>query len=92
MESENQGIKCKTFWDTEAVIRKVEPKIEEARSNKERRYYAQDILVEMESLLSCPNYNTGDPDCISCRSISRRYFEQYEYLAKDKRPRSVVKR
>ncbi len=83
--SNHQGIKCRTFWDAEKVINKAETKIKVAKSNKERRYYAQDILIEIETLLLCANFNDGNPDCVSCYSILRRYIKEYENLANHKR-------
>lgn len=91
MEFKNQGIKCKTFWGAQTVIKKTEAKIKGAKSNKERQYFAQDILLETESLFSCPNYNAGNSDCISCRSISRSYIKEYEYLAKHERRKLLLR-
>ena len=92
MELENQGIKCNTFWDAEAVIKKTEDKIKVAKNNKERRYYAQDILVEVEVLLLCADFNAGNPDCMSCHSILRRYIKEYKYMAEDERRGTVIKK
>jgi len=44
MRPENRTIKCSVFWDVETTIRKSKAKIEEAKSIKEKKYYAQDIL------------------------------------------------
>ena len=85
MGFENQGIKCSIFWDAEAVIEKADAKIKEARSIKERKYYAQDILLEVQNLLMCSNYNAGDPECLSCHTISHRHIQEYEYLAKSQK-------
>lgn len=83
MEFENQNIKCSIFLDTDVVIRKTVAKINEAQNIKEKQYYAQDILLEVESLLSCSNYKSRNPDCVSCHSISQRYIQEYKHLAKD---------
>jgi hypothetical protein len=80
MEFEYQGIKCSIFGDAENVIKKAEVKFREARNLMEKQYYSQDILLELESLLSCSDYNSGNPDCISCHSISRRRIKDYEHL------------
>lgn len=85
MKFGNQGIKCKTFWDAEKVVNKAETKIKIAKSNKERRYYAQDILLEVDDLLLCTDFIGGNSDCMSCYSILRRYIKEYEYLANHKR-------
>ena len=91
MEFENRGIKCNIFWDAESVIKKTHAKIKQAKSLKEKQYYAQDILLEAETLLTCSKYSAGNSDCVSCHSISRRYIQEYKYLAKDER-KKVAKR
>jgi len=60
----NHNIECNIFWDVERVIKKAEIKIKELRSTAERQYYAQDILLEAETLFLCPNYNARSSDCI----------------------------
>ncbi len=90
MESENQDIKCNIFYETEAVIRKSEDKIKETKNFKEKKYYAQDILLEAKSLLSCPDYKDGNIDCLSCHSIALKYIRQYEYLAKNVIRKTIV--
>ncbi len=82
MEFEYQGIKCNKFWNSIEVIKKIEVKIKDAKSTKEGQYYAQDILLEVESLFSCSDYNAGNLDCLSCHSISQRYIQENKYLAK----------
>ena len=91
MEFQNHGIKCKTFWDAQAVIKNAGDKIKVAKSNKERRYYGQDILLEAETLLLCVDCNAGSPDCLSCHSVLRRYIKEYKYLAEDERKGAVSK-
>ncbi len=81
MEFENQAIKCNIFWDAEVLIRKTETKIAEAKNIKERQYYAEDILLEAEALLSCSNYNAANLECLYCHAIIRRYLQKYENLA-----------
>jgi len=87
MEFKNQTIKCGKFLETELVIKKTEAKISEGASLRERRYYAQDILLEAEDLLSCLNYNSKNLDCLNCRSISRSHIQEYGHLAKDEKKR-----
>jgi hypothetical protein len=90
MEFENQYIKCSNFKESEAIIKKAEAKVRETKNVKERQYYAQDILLEVEALLSCSNYNSGSSDCINCHSISYRYIQEYEYLAEDIKNKNTV--
>lgn len=82
MEIDNQGVKCQKFLDTEAFIEETGDKVKEAKNFKEERYYIQDILFEIEDLLSCSNYNPGNPDCISCHSVSNKRLENLRYFAK----------
>ena len=91
MEFKYQNIKCNIFLDTEAVIKKTEVKVKEAGTTKERQYYAQDILLEARTLLSCENYDAENPDCLNCHSISRNYIRGYEHLAKDKSRKVIHK-
>ena len=90
MEFENQGIKCNIFWNAQAVIKKAEAKMKEVKAIKERQYYAQDILLELESLLLCSNYNAGNLDCVSCHSILRRYIKEYKYLVKEEAKKNNI--
>ena len=90
MEFVNRNIKCNIFCETEAVIRNSEAKIKETKNLKGRKHYAQDILLEARSLLSCSNNNDKDPDCLICHSIALRYIHQYEYLAKNVMRKIVV--
>ena len=91
MELKNHNIKCNTFWDVERVIKKAETKIKEPRSAVEKQYYAQDILLESETLSSCPDYDAKNSDCVACRSFAHRYNQEYKYLTKIER-KKVVKR
>lgn len=91
MEFQVHSIKCNTFWDVETVIKKAKAKIKDPRSAAEKRYYAQDILVEAKTLLSCPDYNARNSDCKICHSISHKCIEEYKHLAKVER-RKIAKR
>ncbi len=83
MEFEKQYIKCSSFEDTEAVIKKAEDKIKKTTGVKERQYYAQDILLEAKALISCSNYNSNTEDCLSCHLVLLKYIQEYKNLAKD---------
>ena len=90
MQFEDQGIKCGIFGDAEKVIKKAEDRIRDERNLKEREYYAEDILVEAKSLLSCLNYNAKNPDCINCQSILLKFIQEYEHLAKNGSNRNSI--
>ena len=92
MEFEQKNIGCNIFLDAEAVIKKTEVKVKEAKTTKERQYYAQDILLEAKTLLSCLSYNSKDPSCLSCHSVLERYIQEYEYLANHEKQEILIKR
>lgn len=82
---ETQEIKCDTFLDAEKILERTNAKLKKTRNIKERRYYAGDILLETKTLLSCSNFDTGNPTCLNCHSVSHNLIQEYECLAKDKR-------
>ena len=84
MEFESQDIKCSIFLDVMSVTKRTDAKIKEVGIIKQRQYYAQDILVEARSLLSCSHYNAKNPDCLTCHSVSHRFIEEYKCLARAK--------
>lgn len=90
MESENQCIKCSAFQNTEGIIKKAETKIRDSGIIKEKQYYAQDILLEAEVLLSCSNYNNNDPDCSNCRFALFEYIQEYKHSAEDEIKKPLV--
>ncbi|MFH1519217.1 MAG: hypothetical protein ABIE75_01420 [Candidatus Omnitrophota bacterium] len=81
MRFEDHNINCNIFWDTGVVIKRADSRMKEARSTKEKQYYAQDILGEVETLLSCSCYNSQSTDCLNCYSISCRYIQKYAQYA-----------
>ena len=76
-ESVRYNIKCPIFLETDRVIKNVISKFWKAGS-KERRNYAQDILLEAKTLLSCSKHNPGDTECLNCQSILHNYLQEYE--------------
>ena len=64
-------IKCPIFLDSEAIIKKIITKLAKT-SFKERNFFTQDILTEVNALLSCGRFNRDCPECIKCRSISEQ--------------------
>ena len=89
MEFEKYNIRCNAFGDVEKVIKKAEAKIKEPKSTSEKRYYAQDILLEAETLLSCPDYKARNSDCVNCRFFAHRYNQEYKDLTKTQRTKSA---
>ena len=89
MNFENRSIKCNTFLDVERVIKKAKGTIKEPRSAAEKQYYAQDILLEAKTLLSCPDYNARNSDCANCRFFAQRHAREYKDLTKTQRTKSA---
>ena len=79
MEEEpiHKEIKCSVFLETDRVMQNTIAKYLKANL-KERRYYAQDILLEAKSLLRCSDYNVLNSDCLNCHYILRRYLQEYK--------------
>ena len=94
MRFEDRNINCNIFRDAEAVIKRADSKMKEVNTKK-RQYYAQDILGEVEALLSCSYYNSQSTDCLNCHAISCRYIQKYAQsgsLVKSKRKESIINR
>ena len=80
MEESNQNnIKCPVFRESDGIIKNIILKLEKVYP-REKQDYAQDILVEANTLLLCSDYNSQNPDCLNCHSISRKYLQEYGYL------------
>lgn len=75
------NIECPIFCESDEIIKNIILKLEQA-SSKEKQDYAQDILLEANTLLLCSNYNSKNPVCLNCHSISRKYLQEYGYLSK----------
>lgn len=80
-EGIQNNIECLIFRESDKVIKNIILKLEKANS-KEKQDFAQDILLEANTLLLCSNYNSKNPDCLNCHSISRKYLQEYGYLSK----------
>ena len=80
-ESIQNNITCPIFCETDGIIKNIILKVEKANS-KEKQDFAQDILLEANTLLLCSNYNSKNPDCLNCHSISCKYLQEYGHLPK----------
>jgi hypothetical protein len=80
-ESIQNNIKCPIFCESDEIIKNIILKRKNANS-QEKQDYVQDILVEANTLLLCSNYNSKNPDCLNCHSISRKYLQEYGHLPK----------
>lgn len=75
------NIVCLIFRESDKVIKNIILKMETINS-QEKQDYAQDILVEANTLLLCPDYNSKNPDCSNCHSISREFLQEYGHLSR----------
>ena len=80
-ESIQNNIACPIFCESDGIIKNIILKLEQVNS-KEKQDYAQDILVEANTLLLCSNYNSKNPDCSNCHTILRKYLQEYGHLPK----------
>ena len=80
-ESIQNNIKCPVFRESDGIIKNIILKLEKV-SPREKQDYAQDILVEANTLLLCSNYNSKNADCSNCHAISRKYLQEYGHLPK----------
>jgi len=80
-ESIQNNIKCPIFRESDEIIKNIILKLEKANS-QEKQDYTQDILLEANTLLLCSDYNSKNPDCLNCHSISRKYLQGYGHLPK----------
>jgi len=80
-ESIQNNIECLIFRESDEIIKNIILKLEKS-SSQEKPDYAQDILLEANTLLLCSNYNSKNPDCLNCHSISCKYLQEYGHLPK----------
>lgn len=69
MIKEKKGINCAIFQTAEAVIRDVKDKINRAKREEKARF-AERLKEEVNPLLSCPEYNGKNLNCLNCRFIA----------------------
>jgi hypothetical protein len=80
-EGIQNNIECLIFRESDKVIKNIILKLEKA-SSQEKKDFTQDILLEVNTLLLCSNYNSKNPDCLNCHSLSRKYLQEYGNLPK----------
>ena len=80
-EGIQNNIECPVIRESDGIIKNIILKLEKVNP-REKQDYAQDILVEANTLLLCSDYNSKNPDCSNCHSISRKYLQEYGHLSK----------
>ncbi|MFH1691801.1 MAG: hypothetical protein ABIC68_04445 [Candidatus Omnitrophota bacterium] len=75
----SNGVKCLIFCESDKITKNIILKLDKVNS-RERQDYAQDILVEANTLLLCSDYNSKNPECLDCHFISRKYLQEYGHF------------
>jgi hypothetical protein len=70
MSKEDAEINCSIFQKQEPVIKDITAKINSAKGVLEKAEFAEELQQEVNTLLSCPDYNQGNTDCSNCRFIA----------------------
>lgn len=63
-------IKCRKFLDEEGKIKEITDEINRAKTYDEKAEKAQELMNEVEKLLSCEEYDKKKFDCVNCHRIS----------------------
>lgn len=71
---------CLMFSDALEVINKVSLKIEITRISTERQDFIKDILLELETLLKCPQFNKDSSHCQKCHKFCYSQKEIYNSM------------
>lgn len=64
-------IRCRKFLDEEGKIKEITDEINRAKTYDEKAEKAQELMNEVEKLLSCEEYDKKKFDCINCHRISK---------------------
>jgi len=66
MLKEKPKISCSIFRKQESIIQDVTGKINRSNGIMERAGFAEELIKEVDVLLSCSYYNVGTSDCKNC--------------------------
>lgn len=77
-----KGVRCPLFQSEEEVIKKLTNEINKAASIEEKAAKAQDLIEEVDALLSCEEYDDKNVDCKNCRIISELRKRTAELVVK----------
>jgi len=70
VKEDKEKINCLTFQKQESLIRDITNKINQAKGVLEKAGFADELQMEVEVLLSCPDYDGKSLDCKNCRFIA----------------------
>jgi len=63
-------VSCPTFQKQESVIKDITDKINQVKGVQEKATFAEELLKEVDVLLSCPDYDNEKLDCKNCYFIA----------------------
>jgi len=70
MFAEKPEISCPAFQKQEPIIKDITNKINRAKGILAKARFAEELLKEVNVLLSCPDYNCKKLDCKNCHFIA----------------------
>jgi len=80
--TEESGIQCRLFKIQEPHIKKATQLINQARDPKQKAREAEKMLVEINILLECAEYDDKKVDCQACRKIAGLRKQTAELIIK----------
>lgn len=70
MAEPSPEINCSIFLNEEKIIKRLTNEINETKNVKQKAVKAQELIDEVETLLSCEDYDAKNGDCENCHIIS----------------------
>lgn len=85
MAKEEPKISCPTFRKEESIIKDIADKINRAKGVLEKAEFAEELLKEVDVLLSCSDYDEKSSDCKSCHFIANLRKKTADLITKAKK-------
>ncbi len=85
MIKEKPNINCPVFQKQEPIIQDITNKINMAKGVLEKARFAEELLKEVNVLLSCPDYNGNKLDCKNCHFIANLRKKTANLIIKTKK-------
>jgi len=85
MFKEEPEISCPAFQKQEPIIKDITDKINMAKGVLEKAKFAEELLEEVNVLLSCPDYNGKKLDCKNCHLIANLRKKTADLIIKAKK-------
>jgi hypothetical protein len=82
---EDTKINCSIFQKQEPVIEEITAKINGVKGVLEKADFAEELLQEVNILLSCTDYKQQSTDCSNCRFIANMRKKAADIIIKAKK-------